>query len=63
MKLGFHYEKIRTFNKKNKVVSFNYFIIKDLKGISKDAGNDLVVKVQLHIALLCINSNISLRQR
>ena len=29
----------------------------------KDAGNDIVVEVQLHIALLCIISNISVTQR
>lgn len=56
-------EGIGIFKTKKGIVAFNLLKLKELKSILKEACNDKVAEVQLHIALLCINSNISVAQR
>ncbi len=55
--------KYLTFKAEKSIVAFNLLIIKELKDVLKEAGNDKVAEVQLRIALFCIISNISLTQR
>lgn len=45
---------VMSFRREKGIVAFNFFKLKELKGVLKEAGNDKVAEVQLHIALLCI---------
>lgn len=63
MKCNYRLENTYLFLIEKGIVAFNSLKLKALKSVLKEAGNDKVAEVQLHIALLCINSNISVAQR